>query len=134
MRVSQQLTTTLREAPRDIEGRNQELLVRAGFVRQVTTGVYSFLPLANRVLHKLSQIIREEMDFVGGQEVSLSILQPREYFERRPSNGGASRAEHYGPVLFSLKDRRGRELALGLLRLGASTVTHAVPAVGADGP
>jgi prolyl-tRNA synthetase len=67
MRVSQQLTTTLREVPRDSEGGNQELLVRAGFIRQLTSGIYSFLPPGTRVIHKISQIVREEMDRAGGQ-------------------------------------------------------------------
>ena len=62
MRVSEQLTKTLREVPRDSEGGNQELLVRGGFIRQLTSGVYSYLPLGNRVIRKISQIVREEMN------------------------------------------------------------------------
>ena len=112
MRVSQQLTKTLREAARDSEGGNQELLVRAGFIRQLTTGVYSFLPMGDRVLRKIMQIVREEMDRAGGQEVLMPVLQPKEIWEKQPANG-ASRAEAYGPVLFSLKDRRGRDMVLG---------------------
>src|SRR6478609_7618671 len=112
MRVSQQLTKTLRDAPRDAEGANQELLVRAGFMRQLTAGVYSFLPLGDRVLGKIMQIVREEMDRAGGQEVLMPVLHPKEIWEKQPASG-PSRAEAYGPVLFSLKDRRGRELALG---------------------
>lgn len=113
MRVSQQLTTTLREAPRDTEGGNQELLVRAGFVRQLTAGVYSFLPLGNRVLQRISQIVREEMNRTGGQEVTLPILQPKDLFELRPVDGGMTRAEGYGGELFTLTDRKGRDMALG---------------------
>ncbi|HET9921833.1 MAG TPA: proline--tRNA ligase, partial [Ktedonobacteraceae bacterium] len=112
MRVSQQLTKTLREAPRDSEGGNQELLVRAGFIRQLTAGVYSFLPLGERVLEKITRIVSEEMDRVGGQKVLMPVLQPLEIWEKRPTSG-ASRAEIYGPGLFSLKDRRGREMVLG---------------------
>ena len=112
MRVSQQFTSTLREAPRDAEGANQELLVRAGFLRQLTAGVYSFLPLGNRVIRKIAQIVREEMDRVGGQEVTLPVLQPKVLWEQRPANGGATRAEYYAP-LFQLTDRRERELVLG---------------------
>src|SRR5205085_281909 len=113
MRVSQQLTTTLREAPRDSEGGNQELLVRAGFMRQLTAGVYSFLPMGERVIHKISQIVREEMDRAGGQEVTMPVIQPKEIWDKHPSNGGPSRVESYGPVLFTLKDRREREMVLG---------------------
>ncbi len=78
MRQSQLLTTTLREVPRDSEGGNQELLVRTGLMRQLTSGVYSMLPLGNRVIRKISQIIREEMDRAGGQEVTMPVLQPRD--------------------------------------------------------
>jgi prolyl-tRNA synthetase len=113
MRVSQQFTKTLREAPRDSEGGNQELLVRAGFMRQLTAGVYSYLPMATRVIHKISQIVREEMDRAGGQEVIMPVIQPKDIWEMRPANGGATRAESYGPVLFTLKDRKEREMALG---------------------
>lgn len=83
MRVSQQLTRTLRDAPRDSEGGNQELLVRAGFIRQLTSGVYSFLPMGQRVMCKISQIVCEEMDAAGGQEVSMPVLQPREIWFTR---------------------------------------------------
>lgn len=112
MRVSQQLSRTLREAPRDSEGGNQELLVRAGFIRQLTTGVYSFLPMGQRVMRKISQIVREEMDRAGGQEVSMPVIQPRELWDKQPSSG-PSRAEALGDVLFKLRDRRGREMVLG---------------------
>lgn len=84
MRVSQQWTTTLREAPHDSEGGNQELLVRAGFIRQLTSGVYSFLPMGNRVIRKISQIVREEMDRVGGQEITMPIIQPKELWDKQP--------------------------------------------------
>src|SRR5689334_24842109 len=112
MRVSHLLTTTLREAPRDAESVNQELLVRAGFIRQLTAGVYSYLPLGNRVLQKIARIVREEMDRVGGQEVSLPVLQPRDIWEVRPTSGAPSRAESVD-VLFHLQDRKGRDLVLG---------------------
>src|SRR5437870_2284776 len=113
MRVSQQLTTTLREVPRDSEGGNQELLMRAGFIRQLTSGVYSFLPMGIRVIQKISQIVREEMNRAGGQEITMPVLQPRDIWEKRPADGGPTRAEGYGPVLFTLKDRKGRDMVLG---------------------
>src|SRR5215472_7571128 len=112
MRVSQQFTTTLREIPHDSEGGNQELLVRAGFIRQLTSGVYSFLPLGNRVIRKISQIVREEMDRVGGQEITMPVLQPKHIWEKKPASGPI-RVETYGSVLFNLKDRKGRDMVLG---------------------
>jgi len=113
MRVSRQLTTTLREVPRDSEGGNQELLVRGGFIRQLTSGIYSMLPLGNRVIRKISQIVREEMDRAGGQEVTMPVLQPRDLWEIPPVNGGPNRVETMGDVLFKLKDRKGRDMVLG---------------------
>ena len=112
MRISQLLTTTLREAPRDAEGSSHELLVRAGFIRQLTAGVYSYLPLGNRVLRTIMQIVREEMDRIGGQEVILPVLQPEEIWAQSPASGKASRLEDYGPVLFRLKDRKERAMVI----------------------
>ena len=113
MRMSQMLSKTLREVARDSEGGNQELLVRGGFVRQLTSGVYSYLPLGNRVIRKISQIIREEMDNAGGQEVSMPVIQPKDLWDARPASGGPTRAESMGDVLFKLKDRKGRDMVLG---------------------
>ncbi len=113
MRMSQMLSKTLREVARDSEGGNQELLVRGGFVRQLTSGVYSYLPLGNRVIRKISQIIREEMDNAGGQEVSMPVIQPKDLWDARPANGGPTRAELMDDVLFKLKDRKGRAMVLG---------------------
>ena len=112
MRLSQQFTTTLRDVPHDSEGANQELLVRGGFIRQLTAGVYSFLPLGNRVICKISQIIREEMDRAGAQEITMPVMQPKDIWAMKPASG-PSHVEMYGPVLFSLKDRKGREMVLG---------------------
>jgi prolyl-tRNA synthetase len=112
MRVTHLLSTTLREAPRDTEGGNQELLIRAGFIRQLLAGVYSLLPLGTHVMHKVECIVRDEMDKAGGQEVIMPVLQPKELWEARPAHGGPTRAEAMGDVLFSLRDRR-RDLVLG---------------------
>ncbi len=112
MLLSQQFTKTLREAPHDSEGGNQELLMRAGFIRQLTSGVYSFLPLGNRVIRKISQIVREEMNRTGGQEITMPVLQPKDIWDMKPASG-PTHVEAYGPVLFSLKDRKGRALVLG---------------------
>jgi len=111
MRISQQFTATLREIPHDSEGGNQELLVRGGFIRQLTSGVYSFLQLGNRVIRKISQIVREEMDLAGGQEITMPVIHPRDIWEKKPASG-PTRVESYGPVLFSLKDRKGRDMVL----------------------
>ena len=113
MRVSEQFTKTLREVPRDSEGGNQELLVRAGLIRQLTSGVYSMLPLGNRVIRKISQIVREEMDFAGGQEVTMPVIQPKDLWDVPPVNGGPTRVEAMSDVLFKLKDRKGRDMVLG---------------------
>ncbi len=113
MRMSHMLSKTLREVARDSEGGNQELLVRGGFVRQLTSGVYTYLPLGNRVIRKISQIIREEMDAAGGQEISMPVIQPKDLWDARPANGGPTRAESMGDVLFKLKDRKGRDMVLG---------------------
>src|SRR6266480_3884675 len=112
MLLSQQFTKTLREAPHDSEGGNQELLMRAGFIRQLTSGVYSFLPLGNRVIRKISQIVREEMNRTGGQEITMPVIQPKDLWDKQPANG-PSRTEAMGDVLFKLKDRKGREMVLG---------------------
>ncbi len=112
MRVTELLSKTQREAPRDSEGGNQELLVRAGFVRQLTSGVYTYLPLGYRVMHKIMEIVREEMERVGGQEVILPIIQPMELWEKQPADGHPGRAEKMGDILFKLKDRRGRDMVL----------------------
>jgi prolyl-tRNA synthetase len=111
MRVSAQLSKTLRGANRDSEGGNQELLVRGGFIRQLVSGVYSYLPLGNRVMRKIAQIVREEMDRAGGQEVTMPILQPKDLWDKQPAGGGPTRAEMY--PLFLLKDRKGRDMVLG---------------------
>src|SRR5437588_11329443 len=100
MRVSQQLTTSLREVPRDSEGGNQELLVRAGFIRQLTSGIYSLLPPGTRVIQKISQIVREEMNRAGGQEILMPVLQPANLWNIPPVGGGPTRTEVLGDVLF----------------------------------
>ena len=85
---------------------SHSLMLQAGMIYQVSSGIYSYLPLAWRSLRKIEQIIREEMDAAGGQEVRLSVLQPRELWE------ATGRAEAYGPDLFTLVDRRERQLVM----------------------
>ncbi|WP_066635281.1 proline--tRNA ligase [Desulfolucanica intricata] len=107
MRASQILVPTLRETPAEAEVISHKLLLRAGFIRKAAAGVYTYLPLAQRVLKKIQQIIREEMDREGGQEILLPVIQPAELWQE------SGRWDVYGPELFRLKDRHGRDFALG---------------------
>ena len=106
MRLSKLFGKTLRESPAEAELASHSLMVQAGMIYQVSSGIYSYLPLAWRSLRKIEQIIREEMDAAGGQEIRLSVLQPRELWE------ATGRAEAYGPDLFTLVDRRERNLVM----------------------
>jgi prolyl-tRNA synthetase len=91
---------TLREDPADAEVDSHRLLVRAGYIRRVASGIYSWLPLGNRVLRKVSEIVRQEMDRAGAQEVTLPIAQPLELWDRSGRNA------IYGDLMFRLVDRR----------------------------
>ncbi len=81
MRVSKLFGKTLREDPADAEVARHRLMLKAGMIHQAAAGIYSYLPLAWRSLRKIEQIIREEMDAAGGQELRLSVLQPRELWD-----------------------------------------------------
>jgi prolyl-tRNA synthetase len=100
MRMSRLFLRTLRDDPSDAEVDSHRLLVRAGYLRKVAAGIYSWLPLGHRVLRKVEQIVREEMDRAGAQELLLPIIQPLEYWER------TGRDKTYGPLMFRLADRR----------------------------
>ena len=106
MRFSQLVTKTLRADPPEAETASHRLMLRAGLIYQVAAGVYAYLPLAWRSLRKIENIIRQEMDRAGGQELLMPALQPRELWEQ------TGRADSMGPVLFSLEDRRGRAMVL----------------------
>ena len=107
MRWSKTLISTLREAPNEAEIPSHVLLLRAGMIRKSVSGIYNFMTLGWRTLRKVEQIIREEMDAASAQEVSTSPVQPAElWFE-------SGRWSVYGPELWRLKDRHGREFALG---------------------
>ena len=97
---------TLRNDPVEAELISHRLLLQAGMIHQVSSGVYSYLPLAWRSLRKIEQIIREEMESAGAQELKLGILQPRELWRR------SGRDEVFGPDMMRLMDRRERELVL----------------------
>ncbi len=106
-RWTQTLIPTLREAPAEATTPSHRLMLRSGCIRQVAAGVYDFLPLGFRVLQKVSQIVREEMDAAGASELLLPALVPIELY------GGTKRDEAYGDLLFRLTDRHGRLTALG---------------------
>ncbi len=106
-RLSTLFLRTLREAPADAEVPSHRLLIRAGYIRRVAPGVYSWLPLGLRVLRQVERVVREEMDAMGAQEISLPALLPREPYEK------TNRWTEYGPGLFRLKDRRGNDYLLG---------------------
>ncbi len=99
---------TLREAPADAEATSHQLLVRAGYMRQLMSGVYSLLPLGWRVCRKITRIVREEMQRINAQEFRLPSLHPAEIWKR------SGRWESMGAEMFRLQDRRGAELALGM--------------------
>jgi prolyl-tRNA synthetase len=107
MRVSRLFGKTLREIPAEADTISHQLLLRAGMIHQVATGVYSYLPLAWKALKKIENIIRDEMDKAGGQEVFLPALHPLELWQQ------SGRAQAFGQNLFVITDRRGRKLALG---------------------
>ncbi|WP_345416814.1 proline--tRNA ligase [Actinomycetospora chlora] len=106
-RMSGLFLRTLREDPADAEVTSHKLLVRAGYVRRVAPGIYSWLPLGMRILEKVERVIREEMASIGGQEVHFPALLPREPYE------ATGRWTEYGPALFRLKDRKGADYLLG---------------------
>ncbi len=107
MRMSQLFVRTLRDDPADAEVPSHRWLVRAGYIRRVAPGIYSWLPLGLRVFHRVEAIVREEMDAMGAQEVRFPALLPREPYE------ATNRWTDYGPNLFRLADRKGADLLLG---------------------
>ncbi|MDR0270190.1 proline--tRNA ligase [Paenibacillus sp.] len=107
MRQTQMLLPTLREAPSEAEAYSHQLLLRGGYIRQLAAGIYSFLPLGHRVLHKLQQVIREEMNAADFAELLMPAMQPSELWEQ------SGRYAEYGPELIRLEDRHHRGFVLG---------------------
>jgi prolyl-tRNA synthetase len=105
--MSRLFLRTLRDDPADAEVASHRLLVRAGYVRRIAPGVYSWLPLGVRMLDRVSRIVREEMDRIGGQQVLFPALIPRDYYET------SGRWTEYGDLLFRLQDRKGADYLLG---------------------
>jgi prolyl-tRNA synthetase len=108
MRWSQYFIPTLREDPADAEVVSHKLLLRAGVVRQLSAGIYSFLPLGQRIALKIMQILREEMNRIGGQEFYLPALHPAEVWQE------SGRWNAIGDDMFRLKDRKGADMCLGM--------------------
>ncbi len=107
LKQSQMLIPTLREVPSDAEIASHKLLLRAGMARQLASGIYTYLPLALRSLHKIQAIVREEMNNAGGQELLMPAMQPAELWHQ------TGRWDVYGPELVRLRDRHDRPFALG---------------------
>lgn len=107
MRQSKVFIPTMREVPAEAEALSHQLLLKAGLIKQSTSGIYSYLPLATRVLNSISKIVREEMERIDAVEILMPALQQAELWEE------SGRWSAYGPELMRLKDRNGREFALG---------------------
>ena len=107
MRLSKMYVRTLRELPAEAEIPSHILLLRTGMIRKLASGIYGFMPLGWRTLHKIENIIREEMDKSGAQEILMSAIQPAELWEE------SGRWSAYGPELWRIKDRNGRDFCLG---------------------
>ena len=108
MRLTRSLVPTLREEPADAEALSHKLMLRAGLVRQLAAGIYVWLPLGQRVLDKVNRIIREEMNAIGGQEITMPVLHPAEIWQE------SGRWNAIGGEMFRLKDRNDREMCLGM--------------------
>ncbi len=107
MKLSKYLLPTLREVPSEAEIPSHQLMLRAGLIRKLASGVYSFLPLGLKALKNIENIVRNSMDSHGAQELLMSAVLPKEYFET------SGRWEVFGPEMFRLKDRAGRDFCLG---------------------
>ena len=107
MKASKMMLATLKEAPQEAQISSHILLIRAGMIRKLVAGVYNYLPLGLRVLKKIENVIREEMDESGAQEILSSAIQPKELWEE------SGRWSKYGPELMRFKDRHNREFCLG---------------------
>jgi prolyl-tRNA synthetase len=107
MRLRGSLVPTLREEPAEAEALSHTLMLRAGLVRQLAAGIFVYLPLGQRVIDKINAIIREEMNAIGGQEITMPVLHPAEIWKQSGRWDGI-------PEMFKLKDRHGRDLCLGM--------------------
>ncbi|HOY64287.1 MAG TPA: hypothetical protein PK745_14035, partial [bacterium] len=108
MRVSKLFGETLREAPADVELKSHEALLRGGYVRMLAAGIFSYLPLAHRSLKKIENILREEMNRIGGQELTMPVVHPADIWKR------TGRWDAIDEVLLRFRDRWDRDMALAL--------------------
>src|ERR1035437_3918069 len=107
MRTSQFFISTLKEAPSDAEIVSHKLMLRAGLVKRLAGGIYTWMPVGLRILRKVENIVRQEMDRAGAIELSMPAVQPAELWQE------SGRWEKYGPELLRLKDRHQRDFVLG---------------------
>jgi len=108
MRLSKLFGRTLREVPAEATMVSHQLLLRAGMIRPLAAGIYSYLPLGWRALKKIEGVMRQEMDSIGGQEIRMPSVHPAELWQ------ATGRYEEAGPVMARFRDRTGRELVLGI--------------------
>lgn len=108
MKMSHLFSQTLREKPSDAEVASHELLVRAGFIRQLAAGIFSYLPLGQRAIDKIEDILRDEMNAIGGQEITMPVVNPATIWQE------TGRWYQVGPELTRLKDRSGRDMVLAM--------------------
>ena len=121
MRMSKFYMPTLKENPAEAEIASHKLLLRSGMIRKSASGIYSYLPLGYRVVRKIENIVREEMDRFGAQEILMSAIQPKEIWEE------SKRWYTFGPEMFKVKDRNEREFYLGAVEEGAPHVVAGRP-------
>jgi len=107
LRFSKLYAPTIKEVPSEADLKSYELLVRGGFIRKVAAGFYNYLPLGMRVLQKITDIVKEEMDLAGCQEMLMPIMQPAELWKK------TGRWDDYGPEMMKVNDRHQREFTLG---------------------
>ena len=107
MRASQTLIATLKQTPSDAEVISHQLMLRAGLIRRLASGLYTWLPVGLRVLRKIEAIVRQEMNRSGAQEVLMPVVQPAELWQE------STRWEQYGPELLRIADRHDRAFCLG---------------------
>ena len=108
MRMAHLFGRTLREAPADVEIPSHQLMLRAGMIRPLGSGIYSLLPLGYRVIRKVEQIIREEMDAIGGQEMLMPFVHPADLWRK------SGRYDKIGPEMARFKDRADRDMVLAM--------------------
>src|SRR3989442_7428660 len=107
MRLAKSLVPTLREEPADAEALSHKLMLRSGLIRKLAAGIYVYLPIGHRVHEKVSDIVREEMNAIGGQEITMPVLQPADIWQKSGRWEGI-------PEMFKLQDRYGRDMVLGM--------------------